>query len=178
MNDSKPHYLYKTTNTLNGKIYIGVSVDPVERFDTHCANSKGSAIGNAIRKHARESFKLDVLVCGRREYVYELEAKAIQSYDTVAPKGYNIATGGVGGHAGCKRSDETRAKLSAQKRGKASPLKGKPMSEQGIANVRLARKVKMLEDRIARYKLVKALSSDSKVPKAWLDELAALQQVT
>lgn len=110
----KHHYLYKITNTLNGKAYIGVSVCPSDRFRSHCiANSH---IGRAIRKYGEHNFTVEKLVCGDGSYIYELEAKAISAFSSKVPNGYNVCDGGYGGKAGTTHTEDARQRISiAQK---------------------------------------------------------------
>ena len=95
---SKAACLYSITNTLNGMKYIGVTVNPQVRFRNHGYHKikTKSAIKNAMLKHGVENFKMDILCIGSQSYCYELEAKAIEVYNTKKPNGYNICTGGRG----------------------------------------------------------------------------------
>lgn len=88
------HYVYKISNNINDKIYIGVSKNPKERFRFHCLSSNKNLIGLAINKHSKENFKLEIILCGTKDYCYNLEPKLIKSYNTIRPNGYNIAKGG------------------------------------------------------------------------------------
>lgn len=84
------HYLYKITNLDNGKAYIGVSKDPDRRFNAHLTGY-GS---RALKEDLLSTFKTEILVIGSKEYIYDLEIKAIAKFSTLIPKGYNIAIGG------------------------------------------------------------------------------------
>ena len=57
--------LYKITNVINGKSYIGQSVDPKKRFASHINRSKNdsdnSPIHSAIKKYGKENFTLEIL---------------------------------------------------------------------------------------------------------------------
>lgn len=57
--------IYKITNKLNGKIYIGQSVNPFNRFKQHCYNKQGSSykslINEAINKYGKENFLFEIL---------------------------------------------------------------------------------------------------------------------
>jgi group I intron endonuclease len=92
-------FIYKITNTLNGKEYIGVSKNPKLRFTKHCQkpnSSRKSILSNAIHAHGKENFSMQILCQGSKEYCYELEKKAIKVYVTRTPDGYNITAGGLG----------------------------------------------------------------------------------
>ena len=139
-------YLYKITNLVNGMLYIGVTKNPRSRMRAHaCQKIKTKAvIKNAIAKHGRENFVLEVLCQGSQDYCYELERKAISSYNTLTPNGYNICSGGRGAkglfgesngmygrkgelhpnygkpgyNAGGKHTDEAKKKMSKAHKGR------------------------------------------------------------
>lgn len=107
----KPHYLYKITNTVNGKMYIGITKDPKHRKWQHFNHRHPdtmSTIKYAIDKYGKENFEFEIICIGSKEYILELEPKAISLYNSLAPNGYNISKGGEGGAASSisKRSDD------------------------------------------------------------------------
>lgn len=55
--------IYKITNKLNGKIYIGQSINPFKRFKQHCYNTQiyKSLINEAINKYGKENFLFEIL---------------------------------------------------------------------------------------------------------------------
>jgi group I intron endonuclease len=89
------HYLYKITNTLSGKCYLGITCDPKRRKYEHLRKKSGSfsLVRLAVDRHGIENFTFEVLVAGRREYISDLEDKAIILFDSIA-NGYNIKPGG------------------------------------------------------------------------------------
>lgn len=90
-------WLYKITNSISGKLYIGVSIDPERRWNQHkTLNSRASALKDAIAKYGSDNFTFKLLVCGEDDYIDELEVEAIQLYNTQVPNGYNITLGGDG----------------------------------------------------------------------------------
>jgi len=104
------HYLYKITNLVNGKLYIGVTKNLSARKKQHFYNpnqNKNSIIKKAVNKYGPENFSFDVLCVGSKEYIYDLEVKAISAFNTVE-NGYNIKPGGAGGtgHKVASRSDD------------------------------------------------------------------------
>ena len=57
------YYLYKITNLLNNKNYIGVTNrNPEERFTEHKKPSSKSFIGKAIQSNVIDNFSFEVLL--------------------------------------------------------------------------------------------------------------------
>ena len=57
--------IYKITNKINNKIYIGQSVNIEQRFYTHCSDAMNKTdnnyFHNAIRKYGAESFLIETV---------------------------------------------------------------------------------------------------------------------
>lgn len=121
------YYIYKITNTVNGKIYIGYSYDPHKRWSEHKSNAKyqkyQEALYHAMRKYGIENFVMEVL-CGCKDSSYTLkvlEPQFIKEYRShFTEHGYNLTPGGEGvighipwnkGKHGIPCTEETRAKL-------------------------------------------------------------------
>ena len=97
----KPHYLYKITNTVNGKMYLGITSRPKQRFKQHMEGKSSLLLKSAVAKYGIDAFIFEVLVVGEKEYIADLERKAISLYETQKrDKGYNIKPGGETGLAG------------------------------------------------------------------------------
>lgn len=95
--------VYKITNLVNQKAYIGITTrDPVQRWWEHCNNAqKGSDyfIHQAIRKHGEDSFSFQVIIQTKDiVYLKELEILMIAEHGThmSTQKGYNKTWGGDG----------------------------------------------------------------------------------
>ena len=88
-------FIYRTTNLINGKFYIGKHV--TKRIDDGYLGS-GVALKAAIKKYGRENFKREILLeCCSPEELNEQE-KSIVTKDFVAsPSTYNLTVGGSGG---------------------------------------------------------------------------------
>lgn len=86
--------IYKITNKINNKIYIGQSINPEQRFLAHCYKHTEykSLINNAINKYGKDNFELEII--GWFEDYNDKEKYYIQFYRSLAPYGYNIAKGG------------------------------------------------------------------------------------
>lgn len=72
MHEYKFHIIYKTTNLINGKIYVGLhSTDNID--DGYLGS--GWVLKSAIKKYGRENFKREVLlVLSNREEAREVES--------------------------------------------------------------------------------------------------------
>ena len=121
--------IYKITNKLNGKVYIGQSRDIDARWRQHINAKDNFAIHNAIKKYGKENFKFEVLLECPAEMLNVWERDMIALYDCMSPYGYNLTEGGEG----CKCSEETRLKLS-------NTRKGIPRSEETKIKISNAQK--------------------------------------
>ena len=93
--------IYKITNLINNKSYIGQSINIEKRIKEHFWKSKNqkdisfnSILHQAIRKYGEENFKWEILEECDVEKIDELEQQYIQKYNTLSPNGYNILPGG------------------------------------------------------------------------------------
>ena len=100
--------IYRLTNTVNGKIYIGqTSVGLKQRWQNHCCVAqKGSSyyVHAAIRKYGSDVFVRDILEETTLDMLNEREIHWIAQ---LHPE-YNMNRGGDG-QRGWKPSEETRA---------------------------------------------------------------------
>lgn len=89
-------YTYRTTNLVNGKIYIGKHKS--SEFDPEYKGS-GSILWNAINKYGWDNFKVEMLSrCFSLEELNEEERMLIYHFQaTDRSIGYNILAGGDGG---------------------------------------------------------------------------------
>lgn len=90
--------IYKITNNINSKVYIGQSNNPDARWRKHKAETSNrvdvgkSAIHDAMRRYGIENFQLTVI--GWFEDYNEKEIYYIKEYNSLVPNGYNIQEGG------------------------------------------------------------------------------------
>lgn len=114
---SKVYYIYKITNALDGRIYIGQSTDPKSRWYRHKYSAKkqntNQYIHKAMHKHGVENFFFEVIAeFEKKEDANNAECNLIDQYKTRNKKfGYNIKPGGYK-RGGWKHSEETKKKLS------------------------------------------------------------------
>ncbi len=118
-------YVYKVTNLINGKYYIGKTTQTLRtRRSQHIADMNRNRqyyFIRALRKYGVESFDWSIIdTCSTPE---ELNEREIYWIDKLNSKnryiGYNVADGGKGGgnRAGVKLSEETCKKISVAKLG-------------------------------------------------------------
>lgn len=138
---------YILRNKVNGKEYVGKSVDVRKRMKTHLETKSTRYLYRAFEKHGRENFELCLYLQGTEEEVTELEGLLIAERKTFAPAGYNMTLGGDGAtgwvaseetrekmrnnQLGSKHSEETIAKMKAS----GGHRKGATMSEEAKAKI-------------------------------------------
>lgn len=111
--------LYKITNSVNGKFYIGMTTRPVsERFKQHChPDSQCRRLRNAMLHHGVHNFSIETLVIGDVDYISSLEISAIEHFQaTHEGIGYNLVSGVSGKRA---LSEET---IQLMRNAKGSPV--------------------------------------------------------
>ena len=137
-------YIYKTTNLVNGKIYIGQHM--AEAFDKYYKGS-GQLLQRAFKKYGKENFACEMLETAEtKEELDGLEQfwiTKLNSRDLMI--GYNIVAGG-GGTVGYKHTDRAKKAMSEAK--KALP----PMSDLWRAAIGAASKGRIKSD-VTRAKL-------------------------
>ncbi len=89
------HYIYKITNTLNQKIYVGKSKNPKVRWRQHKSHSKkrNTKLYYAMRKYGIENFTFQILEECLENQVNERETH----YVSLLEPYYNMTNGGDGG---------------------------------------------------------------------------------
>ena len=115
-------YVYKITNTINGKAYIGISVhEPTQgRIKEHLAGRGNRIIARAVKKYGKDAFTYEILEANVfDELLPDLEVAYIANYNTISPNGYNLTSGG---DKHKRLSAETRLKISEKQKGRPRTL--------------------------------------------------------
>lgn len=123
--------IYKTTNLINGKIYIGQDKNNNPNY-----YGSGDLIKHAIKKYGKKYFIKEILcVCETIEELNSKEKFYIIKYNSIDKNiGYNITVGGTNGTMlDRKHTDETKIKM------KNSAL-GKKKSKSHRMNIGLSKK--------------------------------------
>jgi group I intron endonuclease len=151
--------IYKITNKINDKIYIGQAScfvgsnnnrwgslgrwkshvsEAIKNNDDHCV-----LLNNAIRKYGPENFEVKTIDKGNFSEINDKEVYYIQLFNSLTPNGYNLKTGGDKG----KDSDDTKKKKSDAHIGKEHSDKTKENISKGqLGNRRNPIKRKHEED--------------------------------
>jgi group I intron endonuclease len=139
--------IYKVTNLINGKGYVGKAKNIRIRWYVHKGSrfrrKYQSAIYAAMIKYGINNFKCEVLLLLNNydeEILNELEIFFIADqntyYNGIDGWGYNLTKGGEGGQ---EPTDEVKLKISKALKGRTSPLKGRkrgPMPEEQKEKIR------------------------------------------
>lgn len=146
MEEERKYCVYKHTNKINGKVYIGQTCNKPERRWNKGQGYKGSTYFYlAILKYGWDNFEHEILFnCLTLEEANKLEKELIEEYNSTDRKyGYNLRDGGLNGKmsestkkilaekaTGRVFSEETRRKISESNKGKPGPMLGKKHSEE------------------------------------------------
>ncbi len=155
------HFVYKTTNVINGCFYIGVH-STENLYDGYLGS--GLLLKRSINKYGKDSFIREILkTFETREEANKYEVEILTEDVLKSNECYNIAPGGQGGkltehpwnkgvfgYKGTPHTEEMKQKLSQWNVGRPSTLKGKPMPKQQREN-------------IAKAKLGKQMSKETKL---------------
>lgn len=132
------HSIYKFTNNINGKVYIGYTKDIKSRCYYHKRNSQllKSAFYDAIKKYGWDNFTFEVIYQSLDgNYCHNImEEYFIREYNSHIDQGfgYNLTYGGDGQRS---PSDEIRYKIGSANRGKKrGPTPESVKIKIGLAN--------------------------------------------
>lgn len=136
--------IYKMTNMVNGKVYIGQTVRSVEERMLEHYRHDTILVDKAIQKYGKDNFSVEVIDTAAT--IDELNAKEqywIEQYDSITPNGYNQCAGGDN-TMGYHHREESKQKMSEAKAesylGEGNPFYGKEHSEESKQKMSQARK--------------------------------------
>jgi group I intron endonuclease len=124
--------IYKITNKINGKYYIGSSSDLKRRLGQHKCMLKHNRhdnqhLQNAWNKYGKKQFEFSIVkeIADKSNLLTEEQIFLDNNLD-----GYNIALVAGSPMAGKKHTEEVKTLLSMKLSGKNHPHYGKPVSEE------------------------------------------------
>lgn len=148
------HYIYKTTNLINGKFYIGMhSTFNIE--DGYLGS--GKILSYSIKKYGKENFKIEIIeFLANRDLLKEREHELVNESLIKDPQCMNIRLGGGGMQKGSEISDETKLKISLNSKSGTDEVrkkisegnmgKSKPCSDSRREKMRVVMKGKIQSD--------------------------------
>lgn len=106
--------IYKTTNLLNNKFYIGKhqTLDPNDNY-----LGSGKLLKRAIEKHGRENFKKEILYIFDNEVSMDAKEKELV---VLSEESYNLIEGGHGGFGYINRVGNPRRYFTSEERAKGT----------------------------------------------------------
>lgn len=114
--------IYKITNIINGKIYIGSTVNLYNRFNQHINELRKNTHNNphlqfAWNKYKEHNFVFEVIECVDKNELLQREQYWLDYYKSYDPEiGYNICK--IAGNClGITRSEKTKQRISKSKKG-------------------------------------------------------------
>lgn len=128
--------VYRWTNKINGKWYVGSSVNLSKRFSVYFnkaymdKNKDNMAINRALLKYGYSNFRLEILEYTTAEMAIKLEQHYLDLFNELpASLSYNIFTI-AGSRLGYKVLDATKEKLRLANLGENNPNFGKSHSKE------------------------------------------------
>ena len=142
--------IYKATNRVNGKVYVGQTVRPLEvRIAEHKRHSN-TPFDKAIQRHGIDNFVFEII--DRAETVEELNQKEkhwIEYYSSMGENGYNVCEGGDN-TMGYRHREDSKQKMSLAKKtayvGNGNPFYGKHHSEESRKKMSATRMGRVITD--------------------------------
>lgn len=120
-------YLYLIFNTINGKLYVGITNNPKERWKRHKSDAKSKkkyAVHCAINKYGADKFVFKIIEeLETKEQANDREAIWIKSLKENSYQVYNETDGGDG-VTGTKWTEERKRRMSKLNSGKGNPMYG------------------------------------------------------
>lgn len=164
--------IYKITNLINGKIYVGQAQDIEMRWEQHINSAKRGerqVIYHAMRKYGIDNFAFEVLEQCSLDKLEEREIHYIETLNTYLhaenSNGYNMTLGG-GGIRGHKHTEETKRKIGESEKGEKNHLYGKRLSFEHRRKISESEKGKIISEehrkRISESNRGKTLSEETK----------------
>jgi len=151
----KIYKIYKCTNEINGKTYIGFTHKSLtKRIIEHKSSAKNGSdylLHKAIRKYGIDSFKWESLY---ESFDKEFILFTMENYFIIENNsyfetgfGYNMTFGGQGGMLGKKHTEQTKDKLKlARNKRIVEPMLGKTHKESSKEKMSLAKLGKKKDD--------------------------------
>jgi group I intron endonuclease len=152
-------FVYSIENKLNGKIYIGKTINYTKRWITHKSVAKGGkakypekyfALHTAITKYGSNNFEFNLIEhCADNISANESEKYWISYLKEFGIKLYNETLGGDGATPGIKFTEEHKKKISESRKGYKASIESR-------INMSKARKLEFAGEKNNKAKMTEA----------------------
>lgn len=135
-------FIYKITNNINNKIYIGKTKYTIEkRFNGHIKraehNDRNYPLYNAMNKYGIENFSISVIEECSEDLLNEREKFWISKFNSTDREiGYNLTLGGEGGDTYSYQSEERKLEISKLKSEHSGMKLGSPGRTKRLATIK------------------------------------------
>ena len=149
-------YIYKTTNHINNKIYIGLKTIAVE--DSVNYYGSGTYIKSAIEKYGKENFSKEILErdITDKAMLYNREIFWIAEYSSTDKSiGYNLTDGGSG-PLNYKHTEESKLAISEAGKGRVVSEQSRSKASKSMKALYKSNTPKAI---LAKARIAKAMST-------------------
>lgn len=124
-------YIYKITNCITNKVYIGQSKNPSIRWSQHKIESRKETpqmvINKSMKKHGVNNFIFEVIAsCFDMGTANNSETLIIQQENSLIPNGYNVSMGG----SNAPKTEQWKTMMSKKFKGRKCPYKATDESKE------------------------------------------------
>ena len=146
------HIIYKTTNTVNNKIYIGYHYQECDPYQFDGYLGSGDKLLLAVKKYGSDKFIRETL------YVFETEKVALEKESELVnesfisrPDVYNVTVGGgkPPSHKGIPKSSSHKQKIGNSQKGKTISNTTKTKISQSLAGQKRGKRDPNIVSKIA-----------------------------
>ena len=90
------YFIYVVENLINGKMYVGQTLDLARRMSNHLSSSSNCRyFKRALDKYKPDNFEFSIIEkCESDDDINEREKYWIKELNSLAPNGYNLKEGG------------------------------------------------------------------------------------
>lgn len=142
--------IYKVTNLINGKCYVGQTIRTLEERIAEHKRKKRLLLSKAFEKYGFENFSFEILDTAKTlNELNEKEIHWINQLNTIKPNGYNLCKGG-NNTFGYHHREDSKKSMSIKKSnmyvGNGNPFYGKKHTEKAKEKMRIAKTGRKLTD--------------------------------